>query len=98
MIVAASLVVAMSLIIAGLRWRLLRRRDSSSELGGLGDLSGRSLAEVVALIGPPTSRSQLPRGNELVQWRVAQDRFAILFDQDGKFIRMTREHASTDHP
>ena len=97
MLAAVPVLLVLAIIVVWLCWRQLRRRAPGSHLRSQGELTGRSLPEIVALIGPPTSRSLLPRGNEFVYWQVGQDSIAILFDQDGKFLRITRQHASTDH-
>ena len=45
----------------------------------LGTLPGRSIAEVLQLVGQPSNRSRLPSGREILEWRRVGFHIALSF-------------------
>lgn len=56
----------------------------------LGDMTGKSKAEIIAAAGPPTSISAIIDG-QLLQWINGGYHIAIKFDSNGIFAGITHE-------
>jgi hypothetical protein len=59
----------------------------------LGDMTGKTSADVIAMAGSPSSRSSIGNGQTLLQWQATGYHIAILFDSNGRFVRITHEYA-----
>jgi hypothetical protein len=59
----------------------------------LGDLSGKTATEIIARVGAPTSRSSMANGQTLLQWQATGYHMALLFDAEGKAVKITHESA-----
>jgi hypothetical protein len=59
----------------------------------LGDMTGKTLSDIVAVTGPPSSRSSMGNGQMLLQWQATGYHIAILFDSADRFVRITHEYA-----
>jgi len=58
-----------------------------------GNLQGKTLQEITALVGPPKSRSALPGGKVLHQWMATGYHIALRFDPNGVCEGVTHESA-----
>lgn len=58
----------------------------------LGNMTGKTQAEIIASVGPPNSVSTLA-GGQLLQWQATGYHIAIMF-KDGIFAGITHEHAA----
>jgi hypothetical protein len=69
-------------------------RALSERFQRLGNMTGKTTAEVCAVVGRPSSVSALPGGKLLLQWMATGYHAAILFDKDDVFERITHESSS----
>lgn len=60
---------------------------------GNGDLAGKTADEIIARVGPPTSRSAMANGQWLLQWQATGYHIALLFDAEGRVLKLTHESA-----
>ena len=60
----------------------------------LGDMTGMTSGEIIARVGQPNSRSAMANGQLLLQWQATGYHMAILFDPQGRFLRITHDSAS----
>jgi hypothetical protein len=69
----------------------------SRELHGrflaLGDMTGKTADEIIAVVGPPSSLSSMAGGKTLMQWMATGCHMSLLFDASGRFERITHQHA-----
>jgi hypothetical protein len=68
-------------------------RELQRRFIALGVMTGKTKAEIVAAVGPPSSISQLPDGKMLLQWIASGYHIALRFDGE-KFDGVTHEFAS----
>jgi hypothetical protein len=73
-------------------------RKLHSQFRALGDLTLKSLDEIVAGVGPPTSRSSMPNGEWLLQWQETGYHIALVFNAEGRAVRITHEYAHFASP
>ena len=70
---------------------------SGRELHGrflvLGDMTGKTADEIIAVVGNPSSISSMAAGNTLLQWQATGCHMALLFDANGRFVKITHQHA-----
>ncbi len=59
----------------------------------LGDMTGKTVDEIVAGVGPPTSRSAMPHGQMLLQWQATGYHVAMMFSAEGRMLGITHESA-----
>lgn len=89
-IVLATIIGAVT---AGSKVSSLQRSFAS-----MGDMTGKTKADVIRQVGPPQTISALPEGGSLLQWQIINQaggyHIAIAFDADEKFIGITHEHAA----
>lgn len=67
-------------------------KSLGAKFGALGMLKGRKESEIVAAVGPPTSRSGLAGGKYLLQWQATGYHIALRFFDDGTCDGVTHEH------
>lgn len=69
-----------------------------ANLGGkfraLGKMTGMTSEQIIAKVGPPTSRSAMAGGKTLLQWQATGYHIAIRFDANQVFDGITHEYAS----
>lgn len=68
-------------------------RELHSRFIGLGDLTGKTAEQIIAVVGPPTSRSFMAHNQVLLQWQATGCHMALLFDGEGRFLKITHEYA-----
>jgi hypothetical protein len=68
-------------------------RTLHSRFQALGDMSGKTADEIIAVVGPPTSRSSMAFGQMLLQWQATGCHMALLFDAEGRFLEISHEYA-----
>ena len=61
-------------------------RELHARFKSLGDMSGKTLDDVVSVIGPPSSSSSIAFGHTLLQWQTKRCHVALLFDRDNRFV------------
>jgi hypothetical protein len=66
-------------------------RGLQRKFQSLGTLKGRTEAEIVAVVGPPTSRGALPNGKRLLQWQRPGYHVALGFEANGVCYGVTHE-------
>lgn len=59
----------------------------------LGDMTGKTVDEIVAGVGSPTSRSAMAHGQVLLQWQATGYHVALLFNAEGRMVGITHESA-----
>ena len=59
----------------------------------LEDMTGMTIEQVIAEVGPPVSQSVVA-GGQLLQWQGTGCHMALLFDAQGKFVRITHQYAN----
>jgi hypothetical protein len=59
----------------------------------LGDMTGKTVDEIIAGVGPPTSRSAMAHGKVLLQWQATGYHVALLFSAEGRMVGITHESA-----
>jgi hypothetical protein len=60
----------------------------------VGDMTGKTADEIIAAVGPPSSRSSLAHNHVLLQWQATGCHMAIVFDASGRFLKISHEYAS----
>lgn len=68
-------------------------RELHGRFVSLGDMTGMTLDEIIAAVGPPSSRSSMGSGRTLLQWQATGCHAALLFGPDGRFIEITHQYA-----
>jgi hypothetical protein len=73
-------------------------RELNSRFKSLGNMSGKTINEIVAVVGTPSSRSSMAFGQTLFQWQATGCHVALLFDQDNRFVSIQHEYAQYAPP
>ncbi|MBZ5655293.1 MAG: hypothetical protein LAO56_08430 [Acidobacteriia bacterium] len=60
---------------------------------GLGNLTGKTAAEIIASVGMPTFESSMANGLTLLQWHARGFDLALLFNADGRAVKITHDCA-----
>ena len=68
-------------------------RRLQSDFISLGPMTGKTADEIIAVVGPPTSRSFMANNYVLLQWQETGYHMACLFDAKGRFVKITSEYA-----
>lgn len=63
----------------------------------LGDMAGKSAAEIIKAVGQPSSISSLGE-NTLLQWQSTGCHMALLFDDKEQFIKIMHQYAHLPPP
>ena len=71
-------------------------RELHARFKSLGDMSGKTLDDVVSVVGPPSSRSSIAFGHTLLQWQATGCHVALLFDRNNQFVSV--RHAEYEPP
>jgi hypothetical protein len=61
-------------------------------------MTGLTVEQIIASVGPPSSRSSIASGQQLYQWQATGCHVALLFDGNGRFIRVNHEYAQYAPP
>ena len=64
----------------------------ANEFAGLGNVKGRTKAEIIAQVGRPVSVSAGPDGGEIVQWMATGHHIVLIFDKDGICQGISHQH------
>ncbi len=70
-------------------------RELHQKFESLGDMTGKTKDEIIAVVGPPTSTSALPEGKTLLQWQATGCHMALRFADD-VFDGITHEHLAQE--
>jgi hypothetical protein len=73
-------------------------RELHARFLSLGDMTEMTRAQIVAVVGNPSSISAAAGGNALLQWITTGCHMALLFGSDGKFIAITHQFAQYNPP
>ena len=73
------------------QWMLSEGKALAAKFGALGNLIGKTEAEIIAAVGPPNSRSAMATG-QLLQWQRTGYHIALIFDDQGQCGGITHEH------
>jgi len=83
----------MALVGRGASARLPIGDSSGNELAwkffGLGCLTGKTAAEVIAGVGMPASRRSMANGQMLLQWQAIGYDMALLFNSEERVVKIT---------
>jgi len=60
----------------------------------LGDMTGKTADEIIAVVGRPVSISSMAAGETWLQWQATGCHMALLFGPDGKFLKITHQYAN----
>jgi hypothetical protein len=71
-------------------------RELHARFQSLGDMSGKTLDDVVSVVGPPSSSSSIAFGHTLLQWQATGCHVALLFDRNNQFVSV--RHAEYEPP
>jgi hypothetical protein len=71
-------------------------RELHARFKSLGDMSGKTLDDVVSVVGPPSSGSSVAFGHTLLQWQETGCHVALLFDRNNQFVSV--RHAEYEPP
>jgi len=69
-------------------------RELQQQFQSLGNMTGMTREDIVAVTGPPNSCSFLGRGRQLAQWQATGYHIAILFDAQNRFVKITHEYVA----
>jgi hypothetical protein len=68
-------------------------RELHGRFVSLGEMTGKTANEIIAVVGQPTSISSMSAGRRLLQWQATGCHMALLFDADGRFVEITHQFA-----
>jgi hypothetical protein len=68
-------------------------RELHQRFVSLGDMTGKTVDEIISVVGQPSSYSSMAGGQMLVQWQATGCHLALLFGRDGKMVRITHQYA-----
>jgi hypothetical protein len=68
-------------------------RELGTKFASLGKMTGHTSDKIIAVVGWPTSRSSMAGNQILMQWQATGYHIAILFDADGRFVKVAHESA-----
>lgn len=71
-------------------------RELHQRFISLGDMTGKTVDEIIAVVGNPSSYSSMAGGQTLVQWQATGCHMALLFGHDGKVVKITHQYAQYD--
>lgn len=60
----------------------------------VGTFNGKSMQEIIVVVGRPTSVSAMAFNQTLLQWQATGYHIALLFDANGIFLKKTHEFAN----
>jgi hypothetical protein len=56
-------------------------------------MTGKTVDEIIAVVGHPSSYSSMAGGQTLVQWQGTGCHMALLFGPDGKMVKIKHQYA-----
>jgi hypothetical protein len=59
----------------------------------LGDMTGKTADEIIAVVGRPSAVSSMAFGQTLLQWQAPGCHMALLFDVNGRFVKISHQYA-----
>jgi hypothetical protein len=59
----------------------------------LGNMTGKTNDEIMAVVGRPSSMSSMAGGKMLLQWQATGCHMALLFDASGRFVEITHQYS-----
>jgi hypothetical protein len=62
------------------------------------DISGKTLNEIVAVVGPPNAVSSMAHNQMLYQWQATGYHVALIFDADQRVIGLSSEYVNLHEP
>ena len=65
--------------------------DLAWKFFSLGNLAGKTATEIIAGVGMPTFKSSVGNGLVLLQWEAMGFAMALLFNAEGRAVRITHE-------
>lgn len=68
-------------------------RELHTRFLALGDMTGKTADQIIAVVGPPSSISSMAAGMTLLQWQATGCHMALLFDANGRFAKITHQYA-----
>jgi hypothetical protein len=68
-------------------------RELGTKFASLGNMTDKTSDKIIAVVGWPTSRSSMAGNQILMQWQATGYHIAILFEADGRFVKVTHESA-----
>jgi hypothetical protein len=71
-------------------------RELARSFAALGQMTGKTLGEIVAVVGPPNSRAGMAHNTILCQWHANGYHIALLFDAQDRFIQVTSEYCNVE--
>lgn len=66
-------------------------REMYERFKALGDMNGKTLTQIIAAVGSPTSISSAADNQQLIQWLATGFHTAILFDDQERFVGITHQ-------
>ncbi len=73
-------------------------RNLAIKFQSLGNMIGKTLDQVVAVVGPPNARAAIAHNQILYQWHAAGYHIAILFDANQRVLGISSEHVNVQDP
>lgn len=73
-------------------------RQLAIKFKSLGDMTGKTLNEIVSVVGQPTARSLMANNAVLYQWQATGYHIAILFDANERMLKITSEYFNVRNP
>jgi hypothetical protein len=73
-------------------------RELAQKFQSIGDMRGRTLSQISAIVGPPNARAFMANNLMLYQWYATGYHIAILFDANNRFVRISSENANIKEP
>jgi hypothetical protein len=73
-------------------------RNLAIKFQSLGDMTGKTLNEIVAVVGPPNARAVMAHNQILYQWHATGYHIAILFGADQTVVSISSEHVNIQEP
>jgi hypothetical protein len=64
----------------------------------LGNMTGKTADEIIVVVGQPTSRSSIAHDQMLLQWQATGYHIALLFNAEGRLVKITHEFANYSAP
>ncbi|WP_428410226.1 hypothetical protein [Hyphococcus sp.] len=89
-------IILIVLVVGGAVFAAASMKGKQQAFVDMGDVTGKTINEIIAKVGPPSSVSAVGAGEELYQWIETNSaggyHYALLF-KDGKCEGYTHQHA-----
>jgi len=73
-------------------------RELAQKFQTVGDMRGKTLSQISAVVGPPNARASMANDLMLYQWYATGYHIAILFDANNRFVRISSENVNIKEP